>query len=119
MGFTDRKTHMQEDHRMQASLPAEWGKVLEDVQAALKHVAEAAAERERALALEKPQPVPDRESLWNQCLARMEARMQGWRAVMQRAEKNVQEVDQELQAREEALKQWVSALQGLRQNLAE
>ncbi|HEV3443210.1 MAG TPA: hypothetical protein VG099_01140 [Gemmataceae bacterium] len=105
---------------LQASQPAAWGQVLEHVELALKQAEARTIERERTLpGLDaKADMQGDREAYWQGCLTRMQARTQALQNGMQQIKQKVQEVDADLQEEEEALQQWLGAMQTLGQDLA-
>jgi hypothetical protein len=91
----------------QPILPVAWIHALDGVQVALvKAEAEAAAREQTAVAL--PLPPQAHEAHWHQCLERIEARCRGWKDSVNRAEREVQEVDASLASCEDTVRGWLA-----------
>src|SRR5262245_31150600 len=96
-----------------------WEEVLKHVQLALHEAEAAATAREEALA---PLPQDDAGNSAfigrrEQCLQRLEERVQAWQARMQRAAQQAREADDNLNAGEQALRQWLAESKLMEQRL--
>ena len=93
-------------------LPADWPQTLDQIQEVLARALAEAEGRERQLAASPAtSPTPD--------LQRLDSCLNGFRARLAQAERQVLEADRWLSERQEAVQQWSEAAASVRRRLAE
>jgi hypothetical protein len=102
-------------------LPAAWEDVLDKVQQALQNAVEqATAGESNALSRSvQADAALEQDAAWQAGLAQVEARLQALAHAFQRAGHRASETDDRLAAGEEALKEWLGAVEARKQSLAD
>jgi multidrug resistance efflux pump len=88
-------------------LPADWPHVIDQVQDVLAQTEKTAGERERTLTREEPNPLREKNTVWQPTLEHFEERLRRFHASLQKAEDHAEEADLALADGERALQNWL------------
>jgi hypothetical protein len=120
VGEARKGSRMLPEDFQKPALTTGWTEILENIQFSLAETLGEATNRERAL--EKTASTKVRKSLFSkpsqECLKQFEERLVRFHASFQQAEQKAGEVDAYLNSGLEALNQWQTATESLRQRLA-
>jgi hypothetical protein len=99
-------------------LPADWPQVLAKIQQGLDQGVAHADERARGLDANPSPPALDQTAGWQENVGRLEEHLRGFKSCIQQAERAAAELDAELHAGEESVRQWLTTADNVRQRLA-